>query len=188
MQTSSTLSYTSVKLLCTRHSSHQFRQAAELLSNSRVHKAKAGETLRSIAAGELELRRAITGERTTGEAELARLERNNPDLNPDAKIGGRNVIMYTSEDLSAVLSDARFKYVPQIGQYLKQLGITEAQIQNALRIQNEQPHGTQRQLLGQILVNEGHATQAQVDAAFSAQQLLKELLAGQISPILEKTN
>lgn len=166
----------------------QFKRSAELLSSSRVHKAKAGETLRSIAAGELELRRAITGERTTVEAELARLERNNPDINPDARIGGRNVIMYTSEDLSAVLSDARFKYVPQIGQYLKQLGVTEAQIQNALRIQYEQPPGAQKQLLGQILVNEGHATQAQVEAAFSAQKLLKELLAEQISPILEKTN
>ncbi|MBK9620769.1 MAG: hypothetical protein IPO31_16475 [Candidatus Obscuribacter sp.] len=53
--------------------------------------------------------------------------------------------------------------------------MTEEQIQAALKIQASQTPET-KQLLGQILQEQGLATKAQVDGAFSQQNKLKDAL------------
>ncbi len=73
--------------------------------------------------------------------------------------------------------ELQFKHVPQLGQFLKGTGkISETQIEAALQIQRGLPKDGPRKLLGEILVENKLAAQADVDLAFANQQELKSAL------------
>jgi hypothetical protein len=144
--------------------------------------AAGDQKLSSLAQEILEQRTAISGERITAEVlseEEKRLTLLNPQLAGEGgtlKIGS-TIKIYNEQDLTKLAEKTQFKFVPQLGQFLKENGVTEEQIGRALEIQKAQPVD-QKKLLGQILTDEGLATKEQVDAAFGKQGELKKVLAG----------
>jgi hypothetical protein len=141
-----------------------------------TYTARAGQDISAVAKDVLEQRAPITGERVTAESiadEAKRLTARNPELELKE---GANVILYADNDLKKLAEKTQFKHVPQIGQFLKEKGVTEEQIGRALAIQKAEPQASKR-LIGQILTDDGLATKEQVDAAFAKQGQLKGLLA-----------
>jgi hypothetical protein len=142
-----------------------------------------GQDLAAIAKETLEGRAPITGERLTPESvadEVQRLSLRNPEVQRVAGTlplyEGQSVLVYADSDLTKLAEKAQFKHVPQLGQFLKETGVTEEQIGKALAIQKAEPQASRR-LIGQILSDEGLATKEQVDAAFAKQGQLKGFLA-----------
>lgn len=139
-------------------------------------KTEAGQSIEDIANKLIADRMAVTGERASAKLtadEVARITANNPGK--DLTIAGQDLVVYTQKDLVKLAETTQFKHLPQLGQLLKQNGVTEEQIQAALKIQASQTPET-KQLLGQILQEQGLATKAQVDGAFSQQNKLKDAL------------
>jgi hypothetical protein len=149
---------------------------AKLKQLSLTHTAGAGQDMAAMAKEILEGRVPVTGERISPESladEVKRLYTRNPELEVKE---GSTVIVYAENDLTKLAEKTQFKHVPQLGQLLKENGVTEEQIGKALNIQKAEPQASKR-LIGQILTDEGLATKDQVDAAFAKQGQLKGILA-----------
>ncbi|MBS2011254.1 MAG: hypothetical protein JST01_29690 [Cyanobacteria bacterium SZAS TMP-1] len=141
-----------------------------------THKVGAGQDMEALAREIMQGRSAVTGERLfpdTIAEEAKRLTLRNPALELKE---GATLTVYAENDLAKLAEKTQFKHVPQLGQFLKEFGVTETQITRALDIQKAEPQATKR-LLGQILTDEGLATKEQVDAAFGKQGALKKILA-----------
>lgn len=143
-------------------------------------RANEGENLAGFAERNLRDRATLTGERINPEAiakELDRISKLNPEINADAILSGKVLNVNTPDSLLKAAEELQFKHVPQIGQFLKGTGkISEEQIGKALEIQRAIPQGAPRKLIGEILVENKLAAQADVDLAFSNQQELKAAL------------
>lgn len=143
-----------------------------------------GATPKAVAEQVLQTRAVITGEKVTADSiakETTRLTALNGGILPESSIAGQTIRIYDGEALARLSGDLQFKHVPPLGQFLKGTGrITEAQIDEALRIQKAIPADQPRKLIGQILVENKLAVQADVDLAFSRQQLMKSELRGAI--------
>lgn len=140
--------------------------------------ALADDTLPSFAERALKQRAGITGERILPETigkEIERLGALNAGLSGESKLMGKTLITTNEQHLLKLAEDTQFKHIPQIGQFLKATGkISEETIETALKIQKSSPAPAPR--IGEILVNKKLAAQADVDAAFGAQQELKDIL------------
>lgn len=146
---------------------------------SRSATLEPGETMQSFAQDLLKRRSGITGEfvneKNIGE-ETTRLLGLNKRMSAD-KIAARaqEIIVHDDASLRALGEKAQFKHVPQLGQFLKQFGVTEEQIQTAFNIQKAQAPA-ERQLLGQILKDNKLASNEQVESAFTQQNEMKAYL------------
>jgi hypothetical protein len=133
------------------------------------------ETVPELAKRALTDRVPITGERVSDEAiatEAKRIKSLNPDI---GKNSNQRLLVHDAPTLGALADTSIYKHVPQIGQLLKQHGVSEENMQDALRIQSSLP-AENRPLIGQVLVDAKLATRAQVDQAFEQQNALKALL------------
>jgi LysM repeat protein len=134
------------------------------------------ETVPDLAKRVLEERAPITGERinpATISTEAERIQGLNPNINQIN--GDQRLLVHDAPAISKLAETTRFKHVPQIGQLLKQHGVSEDNVQEAFRIQNSLPKEN-RPLIGQILVDSKLATKPQVDQAFEQQNSLKAML------------
>jgi LysM repeat protein len=134
------------------------------------------ETVPALAKRVLEDRAPITGERISAESietEAARIRGLHPTI--DQTAGDQNLLVHDIPTISKLAETTRFKHVPQIGQLLKQHGVSEDNIQEAFRLQNTLPKEN-RPLIGQILVEQNLASKEQVDQAFGQQNSLKAML------------
>jgi hypothetical protein len=104
--------------------------------------------------------------------EAKRIKSLNPDI---GKNSNQRLLVHDAPTLGALADTSIYKHVPQIGQLLKQHGVSEENMQDALRIQSSLP-AENRPLIGQVLVDAKLATRAQVDQAFEQQNALKALL------------
>lgn len=78
-----------------------------------------------------------------------------------------------AEQLAKAATDLQFKHCPPLGQFLKGTGrISEEHVEQALALQKQTP----TKKIGEILVEKGWASQADVDLAFSRQQNMKASL------------
>jgi LysM repeat protein len=146
------------------------------------------ETVPGLAKRVLEERAPITGERITPESietEATRIRALNPTI--DQAVGDPLVVVHDGPAISKLAETTRFKHVPQIGQLLKQHGVSEDNIQDAFKLQNSLPKEN-RPLIGQILVDEKLATKEQVDNAFEHQNSLKAMLKDVQTEVLGKPN
>ncbi|MBU6454121.1 MAG: hypothetical protein KGS72_20240 [Cyanobacteria bacterium REEB67] len=143
--------------------------AALLLYSTRGDSIIAGKLGSGMEKTAAEKMAAQAGERITADAlgeEEKRLTLLNPALareGPNVKAGA-TIKIYNQHDLTKLAEKTQFKFVPPLGQFLKENGVTEEQIGRALDIQKAQPI-EQKKLLGQILSDEGLATKELVDAA-----------------------
>lgn len=138
-----------------------------------------GQTMQSFAEDLLKRRSGVTGEFVNEKnisEETTRLLCLNPGMAAD-KITARvqQIITHDDASIKALGEKAQFKHVPQLGQFLKQFGVTEEQIQTAFNIQKAQAPA-ERQLLGQILKDNKLATTDQVESAFKQQNEMKAYL------------
>jgi len=140
--------------------------------------AKEGRTVEDLAENLLKARSNITGEKIDAaniNAEVARLQERT-GLKPGEVTKGQKLEVYNDHDLAALGDKAGYRFLPQIGQLLKvHGGVKEEQIQEALRIQSQQPVD-KRQLIGEILVEKKFASQAQIDQVFEVQRTAKQWL------------
>ncbi|MBX9573032.1 MAG: hypothetical protein K2X77_29315 [Candidatus Obscuribacterales bacterium] len=147
------------------------------------HELTTATKFSSIADSSLAMRAVLTKEKT-GAAEIAkeidRLTKLNPSLSilEDGMVkAGTTVKLADDAFLKKVSDDLVFKHVPPIGQFMKGTGkITEEQIGKALEIQKGMAPEAPRKLLGQILVDNKLALQADVDLAFARQTEMKAVL------------
>jgi len=141
-----------------------------------THRVGAGQDIEAVTREIMQGRASVTGERLfpdTVADEIKRLTMRNPEVEIKE---GATLTVYAENDLAKLAEKTQFKHVPQLGQFLKEFGVTEEQITTALNIQKVEPQATKR-LLGQILTDEGLATKEQVDASFAKQGELKKILA-----------
>jgi len=141
-----------------------------------THRVAAGQDIEAVTREIMQGRAPVTGERLfpdTVAEEIKRLTMRNPEVEIKE---GANLTVYAENDLAKLAEKTQFKHVPQLGQFLKEFGVTEEQITTALNIQKAEPQAGKR-LLGQILTDEGLATKEQVDASFAKQGELKKILA-----------
>jgi hypothetical protein len=139
--------------------------------------------LSSVADSSLSMRSILTKERN-GPEQLAKEVERITALNPGLVVGQDGMLaagttLKLSDDafLKKVSDDLVFKHVPPIGQFMKGTGkITEEQIAKALEIQKGMQPEAPRKLLGQILVDNKLALQADVDLAFARQTEMKSAL------------
>jgi hypothetical protein len=149
---------------------------AQLKELPKTYTAGPGQDLQDIAKKIVDARAPITGETLSADTYTAEYKSLSA-LNPGMQIkDGTQITVYKDADLEQLAEKTEFKYVPQIGQFLKENGVTDQQIDQALKVQKAEPTGQQK-LLGQILTDEGLATKQQVDAAFANQNQLKTELA-----------
>lgn len=138
--------------------------------------------LSSVADSSIALRSILTKERTGPEQlakEIERLSGLNTGLaiNDGMLAAGSTIRLADDAFLKKVSDDLIFKHVPPIGQFMKGTGkITEEQISKALEIQKTMAPDAQRKLLGQVLVDNKLALQADVDLAFARQTEMKAAL------------
>ena len=142
---------------------------------------QAGESGLSLAERLVKDRAAITNERVTGDLvnkELTRLSNlNGGQILADTDVSGRTLQVWNKEAFMKAAGDLQFKHVPPIGQFMKGTGnIGEQQIEQALQIQRGLPADHPRKLIGQILVDNKLAQQADVDLAFGRQTEMKKEL------------
>lgn len=139
-----------------------------------------GETGLSLAERVLKSRAAITTEKITPELigkEVSRLTELNEGFSAGLNVSGKTFTAWNEEHLKKAAADLQFKHVPQLGQFLKGTGkISEEQIEAALKIQRAIAADQPRKLIGQILVENNLAAQADVDLAFGRQQEMKAAL------------
>ncbi len=136
-----------------------------------------GHTVTQVATSALKARGATTGERFTEAAVTAEAERLlilNPALKEATNIGGMKITVLDESHLTKLAGgDLQFKFVPQLGQFLKSGGkITEEHISEAMALQKS----GNKKMLGEILVDLNHATKADIDAAFTDQNVMKAAL------------
>ena len=134
------------------------------------------ESVSGFAERILQHRAPITGERINPDViskEVERLSALNSEIT--AATAGQRLLVHDEAALSKLAEVTQFKHVPQLGQMLKQYGVSEESIQDAFKIQNSLPKEN-RPLIGQVLVDNGLATKEQVDKAFEQQNALKSLL------------
>ncbi len=133
-----------------------------------------GEDLANFSERILRDRAALTGERINEGSiakELSRISELNTGVATSAELGGRQLVVSNEAHFVRAAEELQFKHVPQIGQFLKGTGkISEEQIEAALKIQRAIPPEAPRKLLGEILVENKLAAQADVDSAFASQQ------------------
>ena len=142
---------------------------------------KQAGSLSSVAEGSLTTRALLTKERTGADQiakEIERLTTLNPGLAKDAVLNpGTTLKMADDAFIKKVSDDLVFKHVPPIGQFMKGTGkISEEQIVKALEIQKGMAPEAERKLLGQILVDNKLALQADIDLAFARQTEMKAAL------------
>jgi len=145
----------------------------------RTATAEIGENVESFAARMLKERAQLTREFVTPEATAKELEKilGLNSLSAGAELGGRELTIASDATFVKAAEELQFKHVPQLGQFLKGTGkISETQIEAALQIQRGLPKDGPRKLLGEILVENKLAAQADVDLAFANQQELKSAL------------
>jgi len=144
-----------------------------------------GQKLGDLAEQLVFARMPLTGENMSPQslqAEVARLKART-GLTETEDLGGKTLQVYNEGDIASLASKASYSFLPQIGQLLKVKGYaTEAQIQEAFKVQSEAPKD-QKPLLGQILVEKGYVKPEQVEDVFRDQMIAKEAL----SRILEST-
>lgn len=142
--------------------------------------AAAGENLATFAERTLKERAKLTGERVNPDSiakETERLSKLNPSVKAEMDLSGLNLVTADGKAVIKFAEELQFKHVPQIGQFMKGTGkITEEHIEAALTIQRGMPQDAQRRFLGEILVDNKLAQQADVDAAFAHQQELKSVM------------
>lgn len=146
------------------------------------------ESLGNFAERILNSRTAITGERINPEAiskEAVRLRELNSSIIGE-KIEAEKLLVHDRAAIEKLAEITQFKHVPQLGQFLKQHGVSEDNIQQALRIQSAQTQD-RKQLIGQILVDNNFATKEQIEQAFGQQNALKETLKRVRADIFQKT-
>jgi LysM repeat protein len=156
----------------------EYRSSLIILKNDLPSHYTIGETetVPDLAKRVLEERAPITGERINPAAistEAERIQGLNPNINQID--GDQRLLVHDAPAIAKLAETTRFKHVPQIGQLLKQHGVSEENVQEAFRIQNSLPKEN-RPLIGQILVDSKLATKPQVDQAFEQQNSLKAML------------
>ncbi len=147
--------------------------------------AGAGQRLGDLAEQLVYARMPLTGETMSPQSLLNEVNRlkARTGLTESENLAGRTLEVYNHSDIASFASKASYSFLPQIGQLLKVKGYaTEAQIQEAFKLQSEAPKD-QKPLLGQILVEKGYTKPEQVEDVFRDQMVAKEAL----SRILEST-
>ncbi len=149
----------------------------ELFKLPREAVGEAGQTIDDFALGSLKSRAGTTGERVTefaAKGESERLLSINPHAAGLSDLGGVKMTVLDEAQLVKLASgDVQFKFTPQLGQFLKATGkITEEHIGEAMAVQK----AGSKKMLGEILVDLKHAEQADVDLAFSSQNIVKATL------------
>jgi hypothetical protein len=141
---------------------------ANILTDGEAAFKKAMETAKTGYKTDLEAMLKVPGQITTATGEV--------------------ITAPTAEQLNKAATDLSFKHVPQLGQFLKGTGkISEEQIEAALKIQRAIPKEAPRKLLGEILVENNLAKQADVDLAFARQTEMKKELKNVFEKITSGT-
>jgi diguanylate cyclase (GGDEF)-like protein len=153
-----------------------FRGTAEQLANlPRVVEINPRMTHEQVAKNLIMERLHLTGETMNAETvakEVARLRARTGIKEGEFK-GNETVQVYTNNDIANFVDDASFRFLPQIGQLLKNKNVaTEAQIQEVMGLQALTPPD-RRPLIGELLVGKGYSTREQINAAFAEQGLLR---------------
>lgn len=136
--------------------------------------ARPGLQANALKNGEEAFQTAVTTAKSGYKADLAEMMKTPGQI---TTVKGEVILNPTEEQLVKAATDLQFKHVPQLGQFLKGTGqITEHQIESALQIQRAIPADQPRKFLGQILVENNLAKQADVDLAFARQTEMKKQL------------
>jgi len=157
----------------------------KLAEMPRVVRAEGGTTHEQLAEQLLKHRMPMTGEQISPEkigAEAMRLRERTGIATGEFK-SDLTFTAYTNDEIAGLADKASFRFLPQIGQFLKRNGVNEDHIAEAVRIQAQTSTG-RRPLLGEILVDNGLCTKDKVDIAFAEQGRLRQNLLEMMRGIL----
>jgi len=153
-------------------------QLAKLEQLPRSVTAQDNQTVLQLAEQLIQARQPITGETLNSksiDAEGARLKAR-IGFEENENVGGKTLQVYNDQDIANLANKTAFRFLPQLGQLLKLQGVSETQVEEALKVQGDQPPDN-RQLIGEILVDKGYATKDQVDDVFKQQLANRESLS-----------